>query len=299
MEEILGSFRSLDGQRKFLEAYEKTLSHWPEGWVSQTIDTEEGQTHFLCMGPEDAPPLVLLHGFRVSATMWGANIQGLAKHFRVYCLDTMGDWGKSRTSHKKMLIDDLVVWLEHVREALGLESFFLGGMSYGGWLSLKYAARFPERVRRMCVIAPGASFAPMSLPFILRGIPSLLFPSFGVVNAFMTWASVAHLHQEDAFYKAFFHDFVAQMALGFRYGRSPKMSLPATLSDEVLRSIQAPCLLLLGEQEKIYPPKKAIARAVRCMSSLKAVLLPDASHDISIAQRERVNQEIIAFLEDA
>jgi pimeloyl-ACP methyl ester carboxylesterase len=193
-----------------------------------------------------------------------------------------------------MFHDDLLVWLEHVREALGLTSFFLGGMSYGGLLTLRYAAKYPERVKRIALMAPGGLLS-ISLPFMWRALPILLYPRFGTVYPYMAWASVSKMRQEDAFYQAFFRDFVAQMALGFQYGRSPKMSMPTKLSDDLLRQVQAPCLLLLGEQEKIYPPRKGIERAQRLIPSLQPMLLPEASHDITIAQRERVSQALIEF----
>ncbi len=243
---VEGPFRSEEGRALYLAAYEHTLSHWPSGWSSSYVDTEEGTTHILSMGREDAPPLVLLHGFRVSSTMWGANIGALSQSFRVYCLDTLGDWGRSSTKRPTMFHDDLLVWLEHVREALGLTSFFLGGMSYGGLLTLRYAAKYPERVKRIALMAPGGLLS-ISLPFMWRALPILLYPRFGTVYPYMAWASVSKMRQEDAFYQAFFRDFVAQMALGFQYGRSPKMSMPTKLSDDLLRQVQAPCLLLLGE----------------------------------------------------
>jgi hypothetical protein len=55
-------YRSLEGQAELLGLYDEALSHLRAGHESNTISTRCGETHVLLLGPEDAPPVVFLHG---------------------------------------------------------------------------------------------------------------------------------------------------------------------------------------------------------------------------------------------
>ena len=52
-------------------------------------------THVVVSGPKDAPPLVLLHGYWATSTMWSPNIADFSKDYRVYAIDVMGQPSKS------------------------------------------------------------------------------------------------------------------------------------------------------------------------------------------------------------
>jgi len=54
-------------------------------------------------------------------------------------------------------VEDLVDDVEALRERLGLDQFDLLGHSAGGSLACLYAARFPDRLRRLVLIAPSVS----------------------------------------------------------------------------------------------------------------------------------------------
>ena len=158
----------------FAGAYEAMLRLWTTTPEPRDVPTGDGTTtRVQVWGKPDAPPLVLLHGFHVTSTMWAPNAADLGRTRRVYAPDTRGDFGFSRAAKVPRSIDELVAWLGALLDALGLGVVDLGGMSYGGWLSAHFAARHPERVRRLVLLAPAASFGGFSLAFVLRGLPML------------------------------------------------------------------------------------------------------------------------------
>jgi proline iminopeptidase len=55
--------------------------------------------------------------------------------------------------------DQLVADVEGVRQALGLEAVHVLGISWGGFIGLMYAARYPEAVRTLAVVGASASRA--------------------------------------------------------------------------------------------------------------------------------------------
>ena len=74
-----------------------------------------------------------------------------ASHFRYVTYDTRGT-GLSDRHVDEVSLDAWVLDLEAVVDALGLESFCLYGVSMGAPIAVRYAARHPERVRRMVLL---------------------------------------------------------------------------------------------------------------------------------------------------
>jgi pimeloyl-ACP methyl ester carboxylesterase len=65
-----------------------------------------------------------------------------------------------------------------------------------------------------------------------------------------------------------------------------------------LAQIGVPTLLIIGDQERIYPPLEAMKSSVRLMPGIRAELIPGAHHIAAIAQPELVNNRMLAFLND-
>jgi pimeloyl-ACP methyl ester carboxylesterase len=71
--------------------------------------------------------------------------------------------------------------------------------------------------------------------------------------------------------------FSRQFVLGGRHFRAadPRLSVfPKPFTDEELSSIHAPVLLLVGDRESTFDPKRALAQAQRCIASVRAELVP-------------------------
>lgn len=94
-------------------------------------------------GPADAPAIVCLHGTRVTRTMWGPQMAGLADRFRVIALDLPGHGTladvrftiERATDHVAAVID----------EAAGGRAVLVG-QSLGGYVAMDVAAAHPGRV---------------------------------------------------------------------------------------------------------------------------------------------------------
>jgi pimeloyl-ACP methyl ester carboxylesterase len=71
--------------------------------------------------------------------------------------------------------------------------------------------------------------------------------------------------------------------------------MPSTFSDEELRQIRQSVLLLIGDQDKLNPPK-ALERARQTIQHLEAEIIPQAGHFLNMEQPEAVNARILKFL---
>lgn len=89
-------FRSAMAKARFMALSEERAKEWPVASETRMVDTSFGQTFVRISGPEDAPPLVLLHGANVSSLSWIPNAAALSEHFRIYAVDTIYDFGTAR-----------------------------------------------------------------------------------------------------------------------------------------------------------------------------------------------------------
>lgn len=108
-------------------------------------------------------PLVALHGYYNGAAYYYRNLLGLASYFQnVYSLDCLG-WGlSSRPKYSNLKrgnsVESAEEWfvesLEGWREANKIERMVLLGHSFGGYMSVAYAERYPHRVERLLLLSP-------------------------------------------------------------------------------------------------------------------------------------------------
>jgi pimeloyl-ACP methyl ester carboxylesterase len=100
------------------------------------------------------PPLVLVHGAWGDHASWDAVVPILAQRFRVLAYDRRGHSQSERLPGPGSIeedVDDLTGLLEH----LGLAPAHVAGVSFGGKIALRLAARRPDLVRSLAVHEPG------------------------------------------------------------------------------------------------------------------------------------------------
>ncbi len=288
-------FKSRQGQAEYLAAYEAMMRYWPVPFETLDLPGPYGRTHLAVSGPTEAPPLVLLHGGRASLTMWTTNVGDLSRDYRVYAVDIMGQPGKSIPAKTFKRRDDLIPWFTEVLDAIKISKTSLVGQSYGGWFALNYALHQPERVNKIVLLSPAASFLPLNWQHMLRGSVMFFFPSRWAMRSFKLWETYRpHLQRPGQL--AFFNAKTEQLYLGFKHFRCQGEANPDIFPDDALRRLQAPTLLLIGQQEVIYDPVASIDRARRLIAGLEAYLIPEASHDMSCFQAKVVDEHILKFL---
>lgn len=168
-----GVYRSTAAQQRAHAAYRACLDAWPASHDARTIATDYGDTFVVASGPADAPAVLLLHGTMATAAMWGAEVAALARDWRVYAVDIIGDAGFSAPHRPPTATDAHARWLEGVLDGLGCPRAHVVGLSFGGWLALDFASRRPQRVSSLTLITPGGvadrNILPWALPLLLLG----------------------------------------------------------------------------------------------------------------------------------
>ncbi len=292
---LTSSFKTPEREAVYLEAYDATLRElWPVPYSEVEIQSRFGVTHVVISGPEDGPPLVLLHGYTFTLLMWAPYIADFTKDHRVYAIDVMGQPSKSVPAEPLRNAEEFVEWLTATLDALNVDRACIGGNSFGGWIALNFAVTAPDRVRKLVLVSPAASLYPMAKRFGLRAMLPGLIPTRRVMFSFMKWMGIEATDGDPTI-----GHLLDLMWLGVTHFRMPpetRRVMPRVFSDDELRSLHMPVLLLIGEHEAMYDTSKALARARQHIPNLEAELIPDSRHGMILSQHQLVNARTVEFL---
>ena len=236
--------------------------------------------HLRDTGPRDAPAVVLLHGFGASLHTWEPWAQALQSHYRVIRFDLPGsglsppDPGNDYSDARSRALLDAV--LAHA----GLAQATLVGHSMGGRIAWQFAAREPQRVRALVLVAPDGFASPGFEYGKAPEVPALL----GLMRYVLPEPVLRRSLQPAYANPAVMTDALAQRyhellrAPGARDAMLARMG-QITLEDPVpwLRRIGAPTLLLWGELDAMIPLRNA-ADYQRAMPAATLVTLPGIGH---------------------
>jgi 3-oxoadipate enol-lactonase len=99
----------------------------------------------------DGPAVILSHGFLMDREMFAPQVRALAPEFRVVSWDERG-FGETQFDGRPFTYWDSARDCLGLLDHLGIDQAVLGGMSQGGFLSMRAALLAPERVRALVLI---------------------------------------------------------------------------------------------------------------------------------------------------
>jgi abhydrolase domain-containing protein 6 len=134
------------------------LERFSSGLKRRTIQV--GDHRFVYSDGGHGEPVVLLHGFGASADSWNRFAGKLTKRYRVIAPDLPG-WGEStRVETASYGYPAQIERLHQFLSLLGLRRMHLVGHSMGGFIASAYAARYPDEVITLGLIAPHGMVEP-------------------------------------------------------------------------------------------------------------------------------------------
>jgi pimeloyl-ACP methyl ester carboxylesterase len=167
------------------------------------------------------------------------------------------------------------------------------GLSRGGWLALNLALQAPDRLERIVLLSPAGVFIALNAFFsaVAQAVMHLptRFVSKVALNSWVASGFVVNAVFAEQFMTGLLNWNWAVNTSGY------SGVMPGRFSDEELRRIQQPVLLLIGDQDRLNPPK-VLERARQTIPNLKAEIIPQAGHFLNMEQPESVNAHVLAFL---
>lgn len=252
--------------------------------------------HWLYWGNPHAPHVLLLHGGSLTAHTWDMAVLCLRHKYHFVALDQRGHGDSGWTSEtdlrlngSDLMLADTKAFVDH----LNLPSLSLVGMSMGGINTIRYAARFGERLRAVGIVdvAPKSMAEGQREMADYRAATDVLdnFEDFvDRSKKFMPHRAEAHLRY------SLFHS-LKQTSNGLYTWKRDQRARPVpqlssaeaeqvskaqeeSLWDDV-RRIEKPVLLFRGADSKILSPEMA-AQMIQELPNGKLVTIPRATHNV-------------------
>jgi 3-oxoadipate enol-lactonase / 4-carboxymuconolactone decarboxylase len=231
------------------------------------------------------PPLLLLHGATSMGTHdWGAQRPLLRSDFTLYMPDARGHHrtvfdvreGWSRSA----LVDDAVAFAD----ALGLPRFHLMGLSMGARTAVELAARWPERVLSMLVIAPSLRPQPAASVARRRMDPE------AILRDDPAWAAELERRHDP-------HQGAGSWYRLLEAIREDTQHLTEVMPEE-LRRIRLPVTLACGDDDPWMPLDEAV-RIKRQLPEGRLLVVPDCGHVVEAERPSVFNPAMTAFFRRA
>ena len=155
------------GEVETRAAYDRVLRQWPVPYTERDVTTSFGQTHVIVSGADDAPPIVFLHALYATAAVWYPNPGPLSHRFGP------SPWTPLASLTRAVRRGTPPIW---TTSQGGSQACWTGWASSrrtwseirsGAFLSLYFAMKMPERVRRLVLIGPAATFSQI-IPFYVH-----------------------------------------------------------------------------------------------------------------------------------
>ena len=234
------------------------------------------------------PAVVLSHGILMDHSMFDAQVEALAPEFRVITWDQRGHGG-TRSPVPFSYWDsarDLLALLDH----LDLQRAVLGGMSQGGFLSLRAALLAPERVRGLILIdtqagtedpALGEGYEQMHQIWLDQG-PQ---PVQELVSSIILGPG-----QWDDWYAKWAAAELEQFTFAFRC-LMDRDDITARLGE-----IDSPALIVHGTADAAIPMAKAEQLRDGLGGPATLVVIEGGTHASNISHPDEVNSAMLNFL---
>ena len=109
--------------------------------------------HYQEAGDEDAPAIILIHGFISSNLIWSNTLLPLANAgFRVIAPDLPGYGYSDKPRHARYTINEQARAVQRLMDVLGIGTATIVGASYGGAIAATLALDYPERVEKLILV---------------------------------------------------------------------------------------------------------------------------------------------------
>jgi pimeloyl-ACP methyl ester carboxylesterase len=261
------------------------------------ISVNGANLHYESTG-DGAETIVFAHGLLWSGDMFAAQVAALAPRFRCVTFDFRGQ-GESEVTAAGYDMDTLANDAAGLIEILGLGRVHFVGLSMGGFVAMRLAARRPDLVRSVILLETSADEEPKENV----GRYKLL----GNVGRWFGYGVVAGQVMPIMFGKTFIRDPARAAERAYwraRLIRNDRTGIQRALAGVIERApiypelskVTVPALVIVGDEDVATVPEKA-RRIASAIAGAELVVIPKAGHSSTIEEPVAVNSAIVRFLD--
>lgn len=259
-----------------------------------SMSINDCRLHYELSG-EGTQTIMFSHGLLLSTHLFEAQVATFKNDYRILNYDHRGQ-GQSDESDQRIDMDILYHDAATLIEQLNLGPVHFVGLSMGGFVGMRLAARRPDLVRSLTLIATSAETEKAKFKYTLL---NTLVKCFGV-------KAVTKQVMPIMFGKSFLADPIRRAEREHWQTRlaSNKKSITRSTDavihrdavlDEITK-ITCPTLILVGDEDVATPLARAQEIAAR-IPQAELTIIEHAGHSTVIEQPEQCNQAIELFLQ--
>lgn len=232
----------------------------------------------------EGPVILLTHGYSATSQMWRGQIAALSDGYRLVLWDMRGH-GQSDSPEDQGLYSEAatVADMAALLDAVGADEAIIGGLSLGGYMSLAFHLKYPERTRALLIFDSGPGYKNAEARAQWNESAEATARDFET-------RGLARLVERSAEMAQSVHRSAAGLARAAR-------GMLAQQDDRIIQSlpeIGVPTLVLVGGDDK--PFLGATDYMAAKIPGARKVVIPDAGHAANIDQAGAFNEAVRGFL---
>jgi len=235
----------------------------------------------------EGPVVLLTHGYSATSQMWKGQIGALEDHYTVVTWDMRGhgqsDYPEDQGAYsEEATVADMAALLDEV----GADKAVIGGLSLGGYMSLAFHLKHPDRTKALLIIDTGPGYKNdvardgWNKNAIAR---AERVEADGLPDATKGSAEVRLARHRDA-------TGLARAARGMLTQRDARVI-------ESLPNVAVPSVVIVGADDTPFLAASDYMAAK--IPGAKKVVIPDAGHSANIDQPAHFNAALLDFLKGA
>ncbi len=277
----------------FMIDADRSRSHFQPGTV--LID---GQTIAYLERPGSSDTIVLIHGFGADKDNWVRFVRHIPAQYRVLAFDMPGHGDSSKREDRTYNIDFMTDSLDQAAAALGLTRFHIAGNSMGGYISMLYTARNPDKVLTMNLLDAAGLIAqtpqPSELQLALMRGESPLTPD--TTEEFIELLGYA-FHEKPFIPWPITSVLAERAVVSSAFTKKMWQEFNACSTDIVplLHQLDVPTLVIWGDKDRILHVSTTEVLQ-RLMPNVETVIMKDCGHMPMLERPEETARHYVSFL---
>jgi len=246
-------------------------------------------------GPDNAPVIILIHGFPFSKSMWNKQVDMLIENCRVIAYDIRG-FGNSSAGSADFSIELFVDDLLDLMDTLKIETAMLCGLSMGGYIALKAIENFPKRFSALILCDTNCiADTPETVEKRMKSIESIQekgleqYANDSVKNLFAPESFVTSM-EKIAVVKEMIMEASVQSLSKTLFALSRRKETCTNL-----HRISIPVLIMVGKEDKLTPPDAALMMQKNIKGSILKII-EHAGHLSNIENSYEFNIQLEEFV---
>ena len=240
----------------------------------------------------EGPAVVLAHGAGGNHLSWWQQVPYLSQYFRCVTFDHRG-FGASRDLPDGPGADAFIEDLRQLLEHLGIERTALVAQSMGGWTSLGFASKYPDRVTALALCDTTAGIDNPEIACEMKSLQATMPRQLTVV--LQRAYSTQFPQREPA--RCFLYQQISGLNVHVPADLLTKLTAMRHRVEPLIER-RVPTTLLVGEDD-VLTPAKTMELMARQIPHARFVKVPAAGHSVYFERPNEFNRIMLEFLRSA